>query len=44
MRIWDRTAHAWAIAGAAAFAALGFFGTLILRLPQALPAFLLAAL
>ena len=44
MRIWDRTAHAWAIAGAAGFAALGILGALVLKLPQTLPVFGLAVL
>jgi len=44
MRVWDRTAHAWAIAGAVGFTALGLFGTLILHLPQTLPVFGIAVL
>lgn len=44
MKVWDRTAHGWAIAGAVGFAALGVVGALVLRLPQTLPVFGLAVL
>ena len=44
MKVWDRTAHAWAIAGAAGFTALGIAGAFVLKLPQTLPVFGLAVL